>query len=41
KRPVTIERYFDAARDTGFAVATQRFSTRYLRSAAIARIVTT
>ena len=41
KRPVTIERYFEAARDTGFAVATQRFSTRYLRSAATARIVTT
>ena len=41
KRPVTIERYFDAARDTGFAVATQRFATRYLRSAATARIVTT
>jgi len=41
KRPITIEKYFDAARDTGFAVATQRFSTRYLRSAATARIVTT
>lgn len=40
KRPVTIERYFDAARDTNFAVATQRFVTRYLRSGAIARIVT-
>ncbi len=41
KRAITIERYFDAARDTGFAVATQRFATRYLRSAATARIVTT
>lgn len=41
KRPVTIERYFDAARDTNFAVATQRVATRYLRSGAIARIVTT
>ena len=41
KRMVTIERYFDAARDTGFAVSTQRFATRYLRSAATARIVTT
>ena len=41
KRAVTIEKYFDAARDTGFAVATERFSTRYLRSAATARIVTT
>jgi|SRR3990167_1513525 len=41
KRPVTIERYFDASRDSSFAVATQRFSTRYLRSGAIARIITT
>ena len=41
KRPVTIERYFDASRDSSFAVATQRFATRYLRSGAIARIVTT
>lgn len=41
KRPLTIEKYFDAARDTGFAVATHRFVARYLRSAAIARIVTT
>lgn len=41
KRPVTIEKYFDYSRDTHFAVATQRFVTRYLRSGAIARIVTT
>ena len=41
KRAVTIQRYFDAARDTDFAVATQRFVTRYLRSGAVARIVTT
>ena len=41
KRPVTIEKYFDAARDTSFAVATQRCTTRYLRSGAIARIITT
>ena len=41
KRPVTIERYFDAARDTSFAVATQRIVYRYLRSGAIARIETT
>tara|TARA_Y100000310_G_C20698489_1_gene827458 strand:- start:878 stop:1753 length:876 start_codon:yes stop_codon:yes gene_type:complete len=41
KRPITIERYFDAARDTNFAVATQRFVTRYLRAGAIARIITT
>lgn len=40
KRPVTIERWFDITRDTGYAVATQRFATRYLRSGAIARIVT-
>jgi HK97 family phage major capsid protein len=41
KRAVTMERYFDAARDTNFAVATQRFATRYLRPGAISRIVTT
>jgi len=41
KRPLTIERYFDAARDTNFAVATQRIAYRYLREGAIARIVTT
>jgi len=41
KRPVTIERYFDAARDTNFAVVTQRVAFRYLRPGAIARIVTT
>src|SRR3990167_1194464 len=41
KRPVTIERYFDYSRDTNFAVATHRFATRYFRSGAIARIVTT
>lgn len=41
KRPVTIERYFDAARDSKFAVATQRIAFRYWRPGAIARIVTT
>lgn len=41
KRAVTIERYFDFARDTGFAVATQRIVARFLRAGAIARIVTT
>jgi len=41
KRPVTIERYFDAARDSSYAAVTHRFVTRYLRSGAIARIVTT
>ena len=41
KRPVTIEKYFDAARDTNFAVATQRIVFRWLRGGAIARIITT
>ncbi len=41
KRPVTIERYFDAARDSSFAVATQRIVWRYWRPGAIARIITT
>lgn len=41
KRPVTIEKYFDAARDTSFAVATQRFGTRYLREEATSEITTT
>ena len=41
KRPVTIEKYFDAARDSKFAVATQRIAFRYWRPGAIARIVTT
>jgi len=41
KRAVTIERYFDAARDSSFACVTQRFATRYLREGAIARIITT
>ncbi len=41
KRPITMEKYRDMARDTDFAVATQRFATRFLRAGAIARIVTT
>jgi len=41
KRPVTIERYFDAARDVSYAVVTQRVAATYLRPGAIARIVTT
>jgi hypothetical protein len=41
KRPVTIERYMDAARDSGFAVVTQRVAAQYLRPGAVARIVTT
>lgn len=40
KRPVTIEKYFDAARDSKFAVATQRIAFRYWRPGAISRIVT-
>jgi len=41
KRPVTVEKYFDAARDSSFAVATQRIVWRYWRPGAIGRIVTT
>lgn len=41
KRPVTIERYFDAARDSNFAVVTQRVAAQYVRPGAVARIVTT
>ena len=41
KRPVTIEKYFDAARDSSFASVTQRFAAQYLRPGAVARIVTT
>lgn len=41
KRPVTIEKYFDAARDTDFAVVTQRVAYRYLRSEATSEITTT
>lgn len=41
KRTVTVEKYFDAARDSSFAVATQRIVWRYWRPGAIARIVTT
>lgn len=41
KRPVTVEKYFDAARDSSFAVATQRVVWRYWRPGAIARIITT
>jgi len=41
KRPVTIERYFDAARDVSFAAVTQRVAASYYRPGAVARIVTT
>lgn len=41
KRPVTIERYMDAARDSMFAVVSQRVGVSYLRPGAVARIVTT
>jgi len=41
KRPITIERYWDYARDTAYAAVTQRIAARYLMSGAIARIVTT
>jgi len=40
KRPVTIQRYKDYARDTNFAVATQRVKVRYLRSGAVSEITT-
>lgn len=41
KRPITVERYFDAARDTNFAVVTQRIAMRYLRGEAVSEITTT
>lgn len=41
KRPLTIEKYFDAGRDSGFAVATQRIAYRYLRPDAIVEMTTT
>jgi len=41
KRPVRVERYKDTGRGVEYAVVTQRFGTRYLRSGAVARITTT
>jgi len=41
KRPLTVERYSDFARDTGFVVITQRVSVGVLRAEAIAEITTT
>jgi len=41
KRPLTVERYSDVARDTGFLVVTQRIAVDYLRSEAVSEITTT
>lgn len=41
KRPLTVERYADIARDTGFVVVTQRFAASYLRPGAVSEITTT
>ena len=41
KRPLTIERYSDVARDSQFVVITQRFATAWLRSEATSEITTT
>lgn len=41
KRPITVERYSDYARDSGFVVVTQRFATVYLRANAVSEITTT
>ncbi len=41
KRPLTVERYSDAARDQGFVVVTQRVSVSALRNAATSEITTT
>jgi len=41
KRPLTIERYSDYARDTGFVVVTQRIAVSYLRANAVSEITTT
>lgn len=40
KRPLTIEKYEDYARDTGFIAATQRFAAIYLRAKAVSEITT-
>jgi len=40
KRPLTVERYTDYARDTGFLVVSQRFTTRYWRAEATSEITT-
>jgi hypothetical protein len=41
KRPLTVERYSDYARDTGFVVVTQRVAVNYLRAYAVSEITTT
>jgi HK97 family phage major capsid protein len=41
KRPVTVERYTDWSRDTGFVVITQRFATTAMRDNSVAEITTT
>lgn len=41
KRPLTIERYTDYARDTGFVVCTQRFAASAWRNNAVSEITTT
>jgi HK97 family phage major capsid protein len=41
KRPLTVERYSDFARDSGFVVITQRVSVGALRNGAVSEITTT
>jgi len=41
KRPLTVERYMDYARDTQFVVVTQRFAADYWRANAMSEITTT
>jgi len=41
KRPLTIERYTDYARDSGFVVVTQRVAHAYLRANSVSEITTT
>lgn len=41
KRPVTIEKYADVARDAMFSVVSQRIAVSYYRPGAVARIITT
>ena len=41
KRPLTVERYSDYARDSGFIAVTQRLAVSYLRSSAVSEITTT
>jgi HK97 family phage major capsid protein len=41
KRPLTIERYSDYARDSGFLTITQRVAVSYLRAGAVSEITTT